>query len=728
METILWLGMQLITRDLHFGVLSATAKWHMAPVSSYQFGRFELDLLSYELKHDGQPLRLEKIPMELLIFLVEHHGTLITRDQIIEKLWGKQVFLDTEQGINTAIRKVRQVLQDEPEKPQFLETVVGKGYRFTGNVRAKPPDSPPPHKPLTPEVLGGVPIGRRLLAIGVVALGLLSAGAIWRFHRVPVEPPVEVVPLTGLSGYEVTPSFSPDGNEVAFVLRGSNNPGIYTALVEGEKSFHLTGDPGDRYPKWSPDGRHIAFSRPSPEGQAIYLIPALGGTEHRVYSGPASFFPRSLDWSPDGKCLAFSEARPDRTHARISLLSLADSSVKPLTFPSGQDIDYAPAFSPDGSTVAFVRSIVTGNVSELYVVPVKGGEPKRLTFANRGISNQLTWTADGAEIVFSSDSGGADTLWRISASGGTPRPVAGVGPGAESPAISPKGDQLAYEHSLQKYGVWRLTLRDIKHGQGMPMQVVSAKGLYGRPDFAPDGKKIAFESDRLGHSEIWVCESDGSNCGQLTSLHGVAGAARWSPDGRYIAFEFRPKDHSEVFVVEVPGGRPRLLPTLPGSDNGGPNWSRDGKWIYFCSDKGGGPLQLWKVPLQGGPPVQVTRNGGVFAAESVDGRFIYYSKFEVPGLWKMPMEGGAETMILDEPDGSDWFNWEMTAQGIYFLDSSTEPATIKFYEFATAKQFAIFTPTKQTGSGLAIAPDGTSLLYVQVELAESSVMLVKNFH
>ena len=106
----------------------------MAAVSSYQFGRFELNLRSYELKRDGQPLRLEKIPMDLLIFLVEHHGELITRDQIIDKLWGKQVFLDTEQGINTAIRKVRQVLQDEPEKPQFLETVVGKGYRFVGDV------------------------------------------------------------------------------------------------------------------------------------------------------------------------------------------------------------------------------------------------------------------------------------------------------------------------------------------------------------------------------------------------------------------------------------------------------------------------------------------------------------------------------------------------------------------------------------------------------------------
>lgn len=102
--------------------------------SLFHFAGHELDLPRYELRRDGQAIKLERIPMDLLVFLVEHRGRLVTREEIIDRIWGKEVFLDTENGINTAVRKVRQVLKDDPAKPQFLETVPGKGYRFIAQV------------------------------------------------------------------------------------------------------------------------------------------------------------------------------------------------------------------------------------------------------------------------------------------------------------------------------------------------------------------------------------------------------------------------------------------------------------------------------------------------------------------------------------------------------------------------------------------------------------------
>jgi len=106
------------------------------------FGKFELDLRKYELRRSGQPVRLERIPMELLILLLETPGTLVTRETIIERLWGKDVFLETERGINTAINKLRAVLRDDPRQPQFLQTVIGKGYRFIADVQIDSDDEP----------------------------------------------------------------------------------------------------------------------------------------------------------------------------------------------------------------------------------------------------------------------------------------------------------------------------------------------------------------------------------------------------------------------------------------------------------------------------------------------------------------------------------------------------------------------------------------------------------
>src|SRR5580658_7348311 len=100
-----------------------------------RFGEdFELDLRAYELRRAGRILKLERIPMELLLLLAEKRGQLVTRDQIIERIWGKDVFLDTDNSINAAIRKIRQVLKDNPEQPRFVQTITGRGYRFIGPV------------------------------------------------------------------------------------------------------------------------------------------------------------------------------------------------------------------------------------------------------------------------------------------------------------------------------------------------------------------------------------------------------------------------------------------------------------------------------------------------------------------------------------------------------------------------------------------------------------------
>ena len=172
-----------------------------------------------------------------------------------------------------------------------------------------------------------------------------------------------------------------------------------------------------------------------------------------------------LSWSPKNDVLVFAETNPaDFTRSVISLLSLTDSSTRALTSPPAGWLDHEPAFSPDGTQVAFIRSTIAGVSNDVYAMSAAGGRPpKRLTFDNRPIMGPPTWTSDSREIIFSSDRGVATGLWRVSATGCIPRPVAGPVGEATWPSIPAKGNTLVYEQGESKFDIWRLDLKDAKH-------------------------------------------------------------------------------------------------------------------------------------------------------------------------------------------------------------------------------------------------------------------------
>jgi TolB-like protein/DNA-binding winged helix-turn-helix (wHTH) protein len=194
------------------------------PGPTYKFGDFDLDPSRFELRRDGLALKIERIPMELLILLVQKDGQLVSRQEIIERLWGKDVFVDTEHGINTAIRKIRSALREDVERPRFIQTVSGKGYRFVRETRnangnedgASAKHLSPPPTLLSPQNGEVNPVkaiehsGLKWLwlAIGFFALGV----TLWAFNlaglrgRVfarsqtgPIHS-IAVLPLTNLSG------------------------------------------------------------------------------------------------------------------------------------------------------------------------------------------------------------------------------------------------------------------------------------------------------------------------------------------------------------------------------------------------------------------------------------------------------------------------------------------------------------------------------------------------
>jgi Tol biopolymer transport system component len=162
-----------------------------------------------------------------------------------------------------------------------------------------------------------------------------------------------------------------------------------------------------------------------------------------------------------------------------------------------------------------------------------------------------------------------------------------------------------------------------------------------------------------------------------------------------------------------------------------PSWSRNGQWIYFASNRTG-DFQVWKAPADGGESVQVTKKGGFAAFESPDGKFIYYAKdINAPGIWRVEVQGGEETPVLDQPKAGYWGYWAVVDGGIYFVNAVLEShPTLDFFSFATGRVRQIAEMEKEAAqgwSGLAISPDGRSILYVQMDRNESTIMLVDNF-
>ena len=582
-----------------------------------------------------------------------------------------------------------------------------------------------------------------LLAVGLTAAVALAA-TLWlwpgRTSTPPTQAPLVPVPLTSYPGSESHPSFSPDGSQVAFAWNGEarDNWDIYVKMIGTEKPLRLTSDPAwEAYPVWSPDGRWIAFVRLlDAKKLGYYLIPPIGGPARKlaeVTLDPSGDLEGPYHcWSPDGKWLVTVERDSPKESYGLFALSVDAGERRRLTLPEARLTgDSTPAISPDGRTLIYSRISAAG-VADLYSLALSDdlkpqGRPRKLT-AGPGMHLSPAWTVDGKEIVYSTGPEPGRTLWRLSASGaGSPQPLAFAGQDADYPAISRKGDRLVFVRVLRDVNIWRLDVPETDRQTSATAKFIASTREDRVPQYSPDGRRIAFQSDRSGSPEIWVCQSDGSSPVCLTSFRGpVTGQPRWSPDGRRIAFFSAAAGSRDIYVIDSEGGPPRQLTKDP-ADEAVPSWSRDGQWVYFHARRTA-EIQIWKVPASGGEAVQVTRNGGSQGWESADGRALFFKKGDslrtVPLVKGMP--AGSETQVLDSVDRA---NYQVAEAGIYFIATpdATGAYAVRFYDFAARGIRTIATIRQPVAWGFAVSPDRRTILYAQQDEAGADLMLVEHF-
>jgi Tol biopolymer transport system component len=370
----------------------------------------------------------------------------------------------------------------------------------------------------------GAPRGRRRwLWVGgtVAALAAIGLVGLRLRQRNTVPPPSAPIPLTAYRGDELYADFSPDGNQLVFAWNGehSNLYHVYVKLIGSPNHLQLThGEGNDAFPAWSPNGRWIAFQRRDRDGSHTMLVSPIGGPERKVGDRLCG---GHMSWSNDSQWLACGASSDS---PGLILVRAESGELRRLSSLPKPQFDLDPAFSPDGHNLLFVHCASPDNCDidllELNLDLSARGQARRIT-NEHGYNSGLTWAADGQEAVWSMRKAslrGAASLYRVPVlDAGLPQMLA-FGQSADYPVVALRRNRLVYSHIANTYHMWR------SDGHVSERHPVSSTQNEGNLRFSPDGKRIAFESDRAGTEAIWVANADGTQPVQLTNLRGHTGS------------------------------------------------------------------------------------------------------------------------------------------------------------------------------------------------------------
>jgi eukaryotic-like serine/threonine-protein kinase len=610
---------------------------------------------------------------------------------------------------------------------------------------------------------------RRWLMVAVALATAAAAAAVaWsRWSRTDVpQPSMQVRSVTSLDGYEMMPSLSPDGNQVAFAWNGDkdgSNVDLYVSMIGTPAVHRLTTHPAmDVFPRWSPDGRQIAFVRQwTDHAGRVYVVSPLGGPERKLSDFDAHFDRvlgfGDLSWSADGRYIAAARSSTQRAgeSTGIYLLPVQGGEPRLLTQAKAPASDRDPAISYDGRQVAYFSCAnCCSGACDLMTVELDAelrpvGAPRRLTSMNSQMEG-LAWTRDGRSLIFRRLTGMLYYLWRVDVDGRNPPDrIELTGLGARRPSTVPSRDRLVYGRPTDDMDIYQIRPKGSVH----PVSRSSFPDFY--PTFSPDGKHIAFCSARSGDvSRIWVARTDGSEPRQLTGdMQGGQNEPSWSPDGRTLAFASPSDGQQHIWTIDVEGANLRRITTEAATYHK-PTWSRDGASIYVTKGRAtrmvsrSKPLSssrvdpsgnIWRIPVAGGAAEQVTQSGGTRAVETADAKALVYQ----PGIDRSGLPVLVSSLSGRSPRQlvACAYGFSVGTRGVYYYPcrpegppvafGSQKPIEIRLIDPATGHDRAVATVADLSYGdvfwGPQVSPDGSTILYTKVVNRGEDLMMIENF-
>jgi len=621
-----------------------------------RFGPFEWDREAVELRRAGVCVRIQKRQLQLLAVLLERPGHAVTRQELQNRLWPSDTFVDFEDGLNTAIKKLREALGDEKEHPQFIETVPRHGYRFIAHIEfrdggngtanshkdfaasmhatidetASHPGAATPGSAIFPfpEGTGAAPAIQRRRASDRVRWQIrwASGGAIataafllWWFTPMPPPQVTRIDHLTTTSRIDTPVKLVSDGARLYYMERDGDHWNLMeTAVSGGEGQRVETGATSALAFDVSPDFSQLLFGTFEVRGEMnrLWTIPSQGGAPMRL----GDVIANSAIFSPDGKQIAYLKG------ADLWIMDANGSNAHLLAALPGAP--FWPAWSPDGQTL---RLTLTRNLSSegnsIFEISSDGKNLHELlpNWTHPGVECCGSWTSDGRYFVFTSTRGGRSNLWALREKGSWWRRSA-RGPfqltfGPDIPwggTPSRDGRQIFYYN-----GAWREDLERLDLTTGQFSSLGPKSGVM-HVNFSRDGDWILYIDSE--HGGLYRSRVDGTDRVELTGHGESVSFPRWSPDGKWVLYAgFTSTRMSTTYLISAAGGMPEPLLESP-TEVRDADWSGDGRKIVLSralgpKDSDGRKLQIVDFATRQAEALPDSENLAM-SRWSYDGRFI----------------------------------------------------------------------------------------------------------
>jgi len=588
--------------------------------------------------------------------------------------------------------------------------------------------------------------GRWFYAACVIAAGVALAYSLTR--PAPGTVPIEPEFASALAGEEYNPAFSPDGTKFAYFHAPADvlKRGIYIRSLDAELPAPLIlrgmSNTFNYNPSWSPDGRTIAFLRRNADEETwLHVISATGGPDRRVVQLAVkghTFYAnhQHLSWTPDSASIV----APMATGAENGVYRIvaASGARRRISVPTERFI-VAPLLSRDGRRFVYMtrEGPAQAGLEEVFVQNLNNaGDPEGpplSVYRGQSMASGLAWGPSGKDLIFcnaySAVFGPFDSrLYRLSAEARRKPELLGPAPCVSVATSNPDSSgraSLIFGSGVSVNSVarlWRGSLKNLEHSE-----LFAPSSRYeSLPQFSPNGRSVAFLSNRGGPPEIWVAEHDGSNSRQITGNGVPRSAPQWSPDGTRILFAASPNAPVPgIAVVSITGGIPVRVP-IDDEFAANPVWSRDGQSIYYSSEK-----SLWRAGIDGSGRKLIDASSVHDSVhESIDGQFLFFTR---PGgfseLCRIPRDGGGVTVLADDLSSP---RIAVTATTVYCIRKKTNSLFALAISGGKGKEIGIFPGYEKinglrTWLGFTVSPDDSQAVWAIGEGQETDLQIIRGF-